>query len=87
MAESARKNVSKKPKTSVVEDPAQQRRDRLTLIIYLLSGVAIVVGMIVLSEFLSQGKADRLVLIICGVLFAIVGAGILTTYLMRRKGL
>ncbi len=85
MADAKRKNVSKKPKETVVGDPAVTRRERLTLVIYLLGGVAIIAGMIVLSEFLSQGKPDRTVLIIAGTLFGVVALGILVTYLMRRK--
>lgn len=78
------KNVSKKAKETALEDPAQVRHDRLTLMLYLLGGVAIIAGMIVLSEFLSAGKADRIVLIIAGSLFGLLAIGILVTYLMRR---
>jgi UDP-N-acetylmuramyl pentapeptide phosphotransferase/UDP-N-acetylglucosamine-1-phosphate transferase len=82
----ARKNVSKKPKgKDELEDPSTTRRERLTLIIYLLGGVAIIAGMVVLSEFLSQGKPDRTVLIVAGSLFGVVALGILATYLMRRN--
>ena len=87
MAESARKNVSKKAKgkdKGALDDPVTTRRERLTLVIYLLGGVAIIAGMIVLSEFLSQGKPDQTVLIIAGSLFGVVALGILATYLMRR---
>ena len=85
MADAKRKNVSKKSKEPVIQDEAVTRRERLTLIIYLLGGVAIIAGMIVLSEFLSQGKPNQTVLIIAGSLFGIVALGILGTYLMRRK--
>lgn len=85
MADAKRKNVSKKAKEPIVQDEAVTRRERLTLIIYLLAGVAIIAGMIVLSEFLSQGKPNQTVLIVAGSLFGIVALGILGTYLMRRK--
>ena len=86
MAKYVGKNVSKKPKEPTLVDPVQARYDRLTLVLYLLGGVAIIAGMIVLSEFLSAGKADRTVLIIAGSLFGIVALGVLVTYLMRRSG-
>lgn len=80
------KNVSKKAKEPTLEDPALVRRERLTLVIYLLGAVAIIAGMIVLSEFLSAGKANTTVLIIAGSLFGAVALGILVTYLLRRQG-
>jgi hypothetical protein len=86
MAKYASKNVSKKPKEKpTLEGEHDARWMRLTLVIYLLGGVAIIAGMIVLSEFLSAGKADKTVLIIAGTLFGIVALGVLGTVLMRRK--
>lgn len=88
MADKRAKNVSKKPKakSDVLEDPALVRHERLTLVLYLLGGLAIVAGMVVLSEFLSQGKPSRLALIIAGSLAGIFAVGFLTVFLLRRKG-
>ena len=84
MAKYVGKNVSKKAKEPTLVDPVQARYDRLTLVLYLLGALAIIAGMVVLSEFLSAGKADRIVLIIAGSLFGLLAIGILVTYLMRR---
>ncbi|MEK6974960.1 MAG: hypothetical protein AABY18_01295 [Candidatus Thermoplasmatota archaeon] len=81
---SARKNVSKKVKQPVLEDPKLVRHERLTLVLYLLGGPALIAGMVVLSEFLSRGKPSQLPLIIAGTLFGICAVGFLVVYLMRR---
>lgn len=84
MANTARKNVSKKPKEPVLQDEKLVRHERLTLVLYLLAGVALIAGMVVLSEFLSQGKPSRLALIIAGSLFGVCALGFLGAYFMRR---
>jgi lipopolysaccharide export LptBFGC system permease protein LptF len=84
MAESRRKSTSK---TAVkpADDPTQTRLERLTLALYLEGGVAIVVGMIVLSEFLSNGSVDKPVWIAATILGSILALGIGYTVLARRK--
>lgn len=86
MANTARKNVSKKPKEPVLQDEKLVRHERLTLVLYLLAGLALIAGMVVLSEFLSQGEPTRLALIIAGALFGVCAVGFLVAYLMRRAG-
>lgn len=85
MAQSARKSP-KKAKGSVLEDEKLLRHERLTLILYLEVGLALIAGMVVLSEFLSQGKASRPVWITAAVLGGIAALGFLTTFLLRRRG-
>lgn len=86
MAESARK--ADKPKKSsgpVLDDPNQVRQERLTLFLFLEGAIAIVAGMVLLSEFLSQGEADRVTLLIAGILFGLLIIGIGTTWMLRRR--
>jgi hypothetical protein len=83
MAESRRKSTSKTA-AKPADDPVQARRERLTLALYLEGGVAIVVGMIVLSEFLSAGSPNRTVLIVAGILFGILAVGLGYAFLTRR---
>lgn len=83
MAEGQRRSA---PKPAPLDDEAVARHDRLTLVLYLLAGVAIIAGMVVLSEFLSQGKPSQIALIIAGSLFGLCALGFLGTFLMRRIG-
>lgn len=88
MAESRRKADAKKSAKAVTSDEEkalQTRFERITLLLYLEGAVAIVVGMIVLSEFLSQGEPSRPVLIAAGILFGILLVGIGATVLARRR--
>ena len=88
MAESRRKADAKKAtkaEPSEEQDALRTRFERITLLLYLEGAVAIVVGMIVLSEFLSQGSPSRNVLIAAGVLFGILVVGIVATVLARRR--
>jgi threonine/homoserine efflux transporter RhtA len=82
MAETKRKS---EPVAPAVASEDQTKRERLTLLLYLEMAVAIVVGMIVISEFLSAGKVNETVLIVAGVLFGIGAIGILVTWLLRRR--
>lgn len=50
MAESRRKTEGHKP---LVEDDAQSRKDRLTLILFGIGAVVIIIGMWLLATFLS----------------------------------
>lgn len=88
MADSRRKPDAKKSQSKVAAPEAEELRNRLermTLLLYLEGAVAIVVGMIVLSEFLSQGKPSQNVLIAAGVLFGILAIGVAFTWMARRK--
>lgn len=86
MANTARKNVSKKPKEPVLQDEKLLRHERLTLILYLLAGLALIAGMVVLSMFLSSGSAPFKVWLPAAILGGLCAVGFLTTYLMRRAG-
>lgn len=86
MAGVSRTNVSKKKKVPVLEDDAVVRRERLTLFLYLEVGLALIAGMVVLSEFLSQGKASKPVWVTGAILGGIAALGFLTTFLMRKFG-
>lgn len=83
----ARKSGSKKGKgkDATLEDEHDARWMRLTLILYLLGGAAIISGMVVLSEFLSKGKAENTVLIVAGSLFGVLAIGIVIVVLLRRQ--
>lgn len=83
MAVTTRKNVSKKAKDEL-DDEHVTRREKLTLVIYLLGGVAIIAGMVVLSQFLSAGEVDKPVWITGAALGGAALVGVLITYLMRR---
>lgn len=86
MAESARKSErSSKSKSDPLDDPAVQRQERLTLFLMLEGALAIVAGMVLLSEFLSTGKADRVTLIIMSALTGLFVIGFVITYVMRRR--
>lgn len=80
----ATKRKSAPKKDSVLTDEAQERRDRLTLALYLEGGVAIVAGMVLISEFLSAGKASKPVWVTAAVLLGILAAAFLSTFVMRR---
>lgn len=82
MAETKRKSESAKP---AIDSEMQARRDRLTLALYLEGALGIIAGMIVISQFLSEGKADPTVLWIAGSLLGILVLGLLVTILIRRK--
>lgn len=77
-----RKSTAKKD--AVLADEAQQRRERLTLALYLEGAVAIIAGMVLISEFLSQGEASKPVWITAAVLLGLLAVAILSTVLMRR---
>lgn len=87
MAESRRKPDSKKSSKAAEaqEEALRNRLERMTLLLYLEGAVAIVVGMIVLSEFLSSGKPSQNVLIAAGILFGILAVGVVFTWIARRK--
>lgn len=88
MAESRRKAESRKSKPSEKDgatDPRLARIERLALLLYLEGAVAIVVGMVVLSQFLSEGSPDRTILAVAGVLFGLMLVGMLATWMARRK--
>lgn len=80
----ADKRKSAPKKDTVLADESQQRRERLTLALYLEGGVAIIAGMVLLSEFLSEGKASKPVWVTAAVLLGILAFAILSTVLMRR---
>lgn len=84
MAGTARKNVSKKPKEPLLEDEKLRRHERFTLGLYILGGFAIIAGMVVLSEFLSQGEPSRVALIVGGSLGGAFALAFGVVYLLRR---
>lgn len=86
MATSARKSNPKKAKGPVLDDEAQTRRERLTLVLYLEGAVAIIAGMVLLSEFLSQGKASKPVWMTAAALVGVLALAMLSTFLMRKMG-
>ena len=79
----AKKNVKAEP--TEAETTLRNRLERLTLLLYLEGAVAIVIGMIVLSQFLSEGKPSRNILIAAGILFGILAIGVGFTWFARRK--
>ena len=83
MAEPAK--TTPKHKETVVSD-AQRKHERLTLFLVLEGAVAIIAGMVLISEFLSQGSANGTVLYVAGILLGILALGILSTWILRRKG-
>lgn len=88
MAESRRKADAKKSvkaEPTEAEQAQRTRLERMTLLLYLEGAVAIVVGMIVLSEFLSAGKASERVWIPAAILGGILLIGVALTWLARRK--
>lgn len=90
MAESRRKADSRKTKpldedAKAAVEARQTRLDRLALMLYLEGGIAIVAGMIVLSQFLSTGSADEKVWIPAAILFGILAVGVAFTWMARRK--
>lgn len=87
MAESRRK-ADKRKSTPEMDKEAEARLtrlERLQLLLYLEGGVAIVAGMIVLSQFLSAGKVDQIVWIPAAILGGILAIGIAFTWVARRK--
>ncbi len=85
MAQSLRKVGKPGSKSApILQEDALKRRERLTLVLYLLGAVAIVAGMILLSEFLAQAKADKQILYITGGLFGVFIVGMGVTYAMRK---
>lgn len=90
MAESARRSDAKKgkgkAKDAPLDDPQLQRHERLTLVLFLEGAVAIIAGMVLLSEFLSQGSPSKPVWITAAILLGLLAVGILVTWLLRRKG-
>ncbi len=80
----ADKRKSAPKKDPVLADEAQERRERLTLALYLEGGVAIIAGMVLISEFLSEGKASKPVWMTAAGLLGFLGVAILSTALLRR---
>jgi hypothetical protein len=80
MAESRRKADAKKGAKAEPTEAEQAQRTRLERMTLLL-----IVGMIVLSEFLSEGKPSKNVLLTAGILFGILLVGVAFTWLARRK--
>jgi uncharacterized membrane protein HdeD (DUF308 family) len=82
-------NVSKKPKPKPApptEAEAKRNRiEKMTLLLYLEGAVAIIVGMVVLSEFLSSGKASAAVWITGAILGGILAVGVVATWVVRRR--
>lgn len=88
MAESRRKADARKSVKAEPTDAEQARRtriERLALLLYLEGGAAIIMGMVLLSQFLSRGKPSRDVLIAAGALFGILLLGVAFTWVARRK--
>lgn len=85
MASARKKDKPKKSKGPVFDDPALVRHERLTLFLFLEGAIAIVAGMVLLSEFLSSGKADQTTLYIAGALFGLLVVGIGVTYVLRKR--
>lgn len=85
MADAGRKAEPKHKEPQSISLEAQQRHERLTLVLFLEGAVAIVAGMVVLSQFLSNGKADRDVLYVAGGLGGVFVLGFAVTYFLRRR--
>ena len=87
MAESRRKADKRKstPEIDAEAEARLKRLERLQLLLYVEGGVAIVAGMFVLSEFLSQGEVGQPTWIIAAVLGGILAIGIAFTWVARRK--
>jgi uncharacterized membrane protein len=78
------KGPTPKHKETVVVSDAQRKHERLTLFLFLEGFAAIIAGMVLISEFLSQGKANDTVLYIVGGLVGIFAIGFLATLLIRK---
>lgn len=88
MAESRRKADAKKSakaEPSQAEEAQRNRLERMTLLLYLEAAVAIVIGMIVLSQFLSRGAPSRPILYTAAALFGVLAIGVGFTWFARRK--
>jgi small neutral amino acid transporter SnatA (MarC family) len=72
-----------KHKETIVSD-SLRKHERLTLVLYLLGAVALVAGMVLISQFLSQGKANNTVVILNAVLFGLFAVAFAVIYLVRR---
>ena len=87
MAESRRK-PDKRKATPVIDEEAEARLtklERLQLLLYIEGGVAIIAGMVVLSQFLSSGKVEQKVWLPAAILGGILAIGIAFTWVARRK--
>lgn len=87
MAESRRKADKRKsdPEIDADAEARLRRLERLQLLLYIEGGIAIVAGMIVLSQFLSQNKVAQIVWVPAAILGGILVVGIAFTMLARRK--
>jgi uncharacterized membrane protein HdeD (DUF308 family) len=87
MAESRRKADKRKatPELDAEAEARLTRLERLQLLLYLEGGIAIIAGMVVLSQFLSQGKVEQVVWLPAAILGGILAVGIAFTWVARRK--
>lgn len=86
MAETTRAEPRHKESKEEISEEARRKHERLTLFLLLEGAVALVAGMVLVSQFLSEGKADRDVILINGILFGLLVVGFGVIYLMRRIG-
>ncbi|MEA3135833.1 MAG: hypothetical protein QOJ26_1681 [Thermoplasmata archaeon] len=87
MAESRRKADARKS-TPVIDEEAEARLtklERLQLLLYIEGGIAIIAGMVVLSQFLSAGKVQQNVWLPAAILGGILAVGIAFTWVARRN--
>ena len=87
MAQSRRKADARKstPELDEAAEARLTRLERLQLLLYLEGGVAIIAGMVVLSQFLSAGKVERIVWLPAAILGGVLAIGIAFTWVARRK--
>lgn len=87
MAESRRKADARKSTPELDEEAKARltRLERLQLLLYIEGGIAIIAGMIVLSQFLSAGKVEQNVWLPAAILGGILAIGIAFTWVARRK--
>ena len=87
MAESRRKADARKSAPEIDEEAKARltRLERLQLLLYLEGGIAIVAGMIVLSQFLSTGKVEQVVWLPAAILGGVLAVGIAFTWVARRR--
>ena len=87
MAESRRK-ADKRKATPAIDEEAEARLtrlERLQLLLYIEGGIAIIAGMVVLSQFLSTGTVEQKVWLPAAILGGILAIGIAFTWVARRK--
>jgi hypothetical protein len=87
MSPAGKAGKKKSKEGSVLMDDAQRRRERITLLLFFLGGITIVIGMFLLSSFLSVGVRDvnRPLLYTFAVGAVLVTAGILYQVFTRKK--